>query len=160
MDCRGVHRGEGAFTLLEVSLSLLIAVLILGVGAVSLKGIDRETQIRRVAGELAASARGAMRQSLWRREPVSIEFSGDGFKAGGLAGGARWRRLPEGGRLEIRRWGEVRWREPRDGESWWFRPGQPCEPLSVRLILAEGRHEMVFDPLTASVLEEGLTVNQ
>jgi hypothetical protein len=159
MRFRSPSGANRAFTLLEVSIAIFIAMLILGVGVLSLRGIDHEAKIRVVSRELAANARSAMRDSLLRRETICIEFSADGFAGPGRAGRSPWRPLPKGGRLEIRRWGETRWREPRQGEVWWFRPGQPCEPIALRLTLREGRQEMVFDPLTASVLEERISVN-
>jgi type II secretory pathway pseudopilin PulG len=151
--------GCRAFTLLEVTIAILIAMVVLGVGVISLKGVDREAKIRRVASHLELSARTAMRESLLRKQALCIRFGPDGFTGASSSGKANWKRLPKGGIVEIRRWGESRWRKPQAGEAWWFRPGQPCEPLAVRLTLNEGRYEMTFDPLTASVLEEGIAVN-
>ncbi len=148
-----------AFTLLEVTIAILIAMLIMGVGVMSLKGVDREAKIRRVANQLELNARTAMRESLLRKRALCIRFAPDGFAGASSTGALSWKRLPKGGGLEIRRWGESSWRKPQRGECWWFRPGQPCEPLAVRITLNEGRYEMTFDPLTASVVEEGIAVN-
>ena len=154
-----VNRAVRAFTILEVIVAMVIAMLILGVAAMSLKGVDRETKIRRIASILDVTARSAMREALVRRQPQCVRFASDGFSGLAGLGKVQWKRLPKGGSLEIRRWGETRWRKPRTGEAWWFRPGLPCEPLSVRLTLPEGRYEMSFDPLTAAATEEGLAVN-
>jgi len=154
-----LNRSARAFTILEIIVAMVVAMLIVGVAVMSLKGVDRESKIRRIAAQLEWTARAAMRDALVRRQPQCVRFASDGFAASAVASSSRWKRLPKGGKLEVRRWGETRWRKPREGEAWWFHPGMPCEPLAVRFALPEGRYEMTFDPLTASVIEEGLAVN-
>ena len=154
-----VNRAIRAFTILEITVAMVIAMLILGVAVMSLKGVDRETKIRRTAALLDVTARSAMLEALLRRQAQCVQFAPNGFSGLVRSGKAPWKRLPKGGSLEIRRWGETRWRKPQTGEAWWFRPGLPCEPLSVRLTLPEGRCEMSFDPLTAVAIDDGLAVN-
>lgn len=147
-----------AFTILEVVVAMVIAMLIIGVAVMSLKGVDRESKIRQSAARLEWTARTAMREALLRRRPQCVRLATNGFAGETVSGRTNWKRLPKGGALEIKRWGEARWRKPKGGESWWFRPGMPCEPISVRLSLPEGRLEMSFDPLTAIAMDERLAV--
>jgi type II secretory pathway pseudopilin PulG len=155
-----VSRGPArAFTILEIVVAMAIAMLIVGVAVMSLKGVDRESKLRQTAARLEWTARAAMREALVRRQSQCLRLASNGYAAENPSGELRWKRLPKSGSLEIRRWGEARWRKPGPGEAWWFRPGMPCEPISIRLILPEGRYEMTFDPLTATAMDVGLAVN-
>ena len=57
--------------------------------------------------------------------------------------------LPDGWAIQVKRFGENRFRKPAKREIWEFNSEGICEPISLKLV-APGREYLVeFDPLTA-----------
>lgn len=146
------------FSILEMVLALGVISLLCGVTVLSLGALRQEEKLGRVAHRLQREAREAMREAMISQQVRQVHLRADGFSGGGSPGAERWSRLPAGMRLEVQRWGEKGWRQPRKGETWEFAPGRPCEPLAVRLRGAEGSHALYFDALTAAPLREEIEI--
>jgi hypothetical protein len=63
-----------------------------------------------------------------------------------------------GGQVEVRRYGESKYRLARKGEHWEFSPTGVCEPIELRLTSEYGVIELGFDPLTGCARKRNLTV--
>jgi hypothetical protein len=62
------------------------------------------------------------------------------------------------GVVQVRRFGERKFREARRGEFWEFSPTGICEPIEVRVESALGEIELAFDPLTGMAKRRGIIV--
>jgi hypothetical protein len=60
--------------------------------------------------------------------------------------------LPEGWKLQVRRFSETRFRRPERGEFWEFNGAGICEPITLKLVGEEESTTLQFDPLTGEVL--------
>ena len=178
------QRSTAGFTLIEVVVSFVLIVLIIGVGVLSLATESARKQITKPAGELKKYARRGLQMAINKRRTFAIQLtpdsfalregsgdstseddfgraSGDGFD--GLAGnedssgmlGAY--QLDELMTLEVRRWGEKYFRKP-EGDAWVFEPSGICEPIGIKLIHQKGFIEMEFNPLTAKVQDQSLVI--
>jgi len=146
MNAAFTHKRSRGFTLLEVCIALTIAMLILGVSVLGITGVQDEQRLRETASAIESSARDALLDAIARHRPVHLGLDG------GLPG-------TEGGSIEVKRHGEDKFREPRDGEVWEFSPTGVCEPIEVRVTTATGIIELGFDPLTAVARKKNIIVN-
>lgn len=136
---------HSAFTLVEVCLALGLCMLLLGVGALSITGMQDQARLKKSAGEIEAAARRALQEAVSTRRPVILALDGS------LGG--------EGGRVQIRRVGEKTFRSARGGEVWEFSPTGICEPVEIRVTSPAGVIELAFDPLTACAVRKDISVN-
>jgi type II secretory pathway pseudopilin PulG len=153
-------RQHSAFSLVEVMVSIFIAMLIVGIAVLSIGAVNEEARIRRAGSMLEATARTALQQSVQSQRDHWIDFSANGFSVGPDSNSYQ---MPEGGRIELRHWGERSWNPPggkRSRAQWRFSHQGLCEPLQVRMTLGRATLELQFDPLTGAVAEESLIVEQ
>jgi hypothetical protein len=129
-----------------VCIALTIAMLILGVSVLGITGVQEEQRLRETAAAIESSARDALLDAIAKHRPIHLGLDG------GLAG-------TEGGSIEVKRHGETKFREPRNGEVWEFSPTGVCEPIEVRVTTSTGIIELGFDPLTAVARKKNIIVN-
>ena len=170
------QRSTAGFTLIEVVVSFVLIVLIIGVGVLSLATESARKQITKPAGELKKYARRGLQMAINKRRTFAIQLNQDSFVLregsgdsadeddfNGLAGnedpsgmlGAY--QLDELMTLEVRRWGEKYFRKP-EGDAWVFEPSGICEPIGIKLIHQKGFIEMEFNPLTAKIQDQSLVI--
>lgn len=178
------QRFSAGFTLIEVVISFVLIVLIIGVGVLSLATESARKQITKPAGELKKYARRGLQMAINQRRAFAIQltpdsfalregsmdtagedgidrFSSDSFdesigdeSPSGMLGAYQ---LDELMTLEVRRWGEKYFRKP-EGDAWVFEPSGICEPIGIKLIHEKGFIEMEFNPLTAKIQEQSLVI--
>jgi type II secretory pathway pseudopilin PulG len=177
-------RSRAGFTLIEVVISFVLIVLIIGVGVLSLATESARKQITKPAGELKKYARRGLQMAINQRRAFSIQLTPGSFalREGSMdaAGEDRFNSLsgerfdesvddqePSGMlgayqldelmTLEVRRWGEKYFRKP-EGDAWVFEPSGICEPIGIKLIHEKGFIEMEFNPLTAKIQDQSLVI--
>ena len=178
------QRSTAGFTLIEVVVSFVLIVLIIGVGVLSLATESARKQITKPAGELKKYARRGLQMAINKRRAFAIQLTPDSFAlregsrdsareddfergSGGTfdelagdedpAGMLGAYQLDELMSLEVRRWGEKYFRKP-EGDAWIFEPSGICEPIGIKLIHQKGFIEMEFNPLTAKVQDQSLVI--
>ena len=178
------QRSSAGFTLIEVVVSFVLIVLIIGVGVLSLATESARKQITKPAGELKKYARRGLQMAINQRRAFAIQLTPDSFAlregsmdTAGEDGIDRFSRdsfdesigdealsgmlgayqLDELMTLEVRRWGEKYFRKP-EGDAWVFEPSGICEPIGIKLIHEKGFIEMEFNPLTAKIQEQSLVI--
>jgi len=132
-----------AFTLLEVIVAMSIGLIVLGVSVLSISGVQDENRLRRQATDIEETVREALFEAVSTQRPVRLALDG------GLGGD---------GVVQVRRFGERKFREARRGEFWEFSPTGICEPIEVRVESALGEIELAFDPLTGMAKRRGIIV--
>ncbi len=173
-----IKRDQG-FTLIEIVVSIFIVTLIFGVATLSFRSIQDEGRLKTESVAVKLAARKLMREAVENNRSYSMtlaptffavgptysdsqlegSFSGvDPEKAMAQIRGKR-HQFDKGILLWVRRWNEPGFRPPRvPFERWVFEPGGICEPLSLRLTYGDATISMTFNPLTAHVDDESLTV--
>ena len=170
-------RSPAGFTLIEIVVSFVLIVLIIGVGVLSLTTESARKQITKPASELKKYARRGLQMAINNRRSFAIEltpdsfalregtgvanpgedfdrFSGEEDVTAGMLGSYQ---LDDLMRLEVRRWGEKYFRKP-EADAWVFEPSGICEPIHIKLIHQKGFIEMEFNPLTAKVQDQSLVI--
>ncbi len=171
-------RSPAGFTLIEIVVSFVLIVLIIGVGVLSLTTESARKQITKPASELKKYARRGLQMAINNRRSFAIELTPDSFalrEGGGVtnleedfdrfsgdkdedsAGMLGSYQLDDLMRLEVRRWGEKYFRKP-EADTWVFEPSGICEPIHIKLIHQKGFIEMEFNPLTAKVQDQSLVI--
>ncbi len=135
---------KSGFTLIEVCVAMAIAVVILGVATMALSGLQQEGALKRAAARIETQARQALLDAVTGQRSIEIALN-----AGALGGE---------GRLQVRRYGETTFRDPKPGESWEFSSTGICEPIEVRLSSEAGVIELGFDPLTGCAKRKSVIV--
>ncbi len=67
-----MSRRAGAFTLIEIMVTLVLITLIIGIGALSIDSLNDEKKLRQPAGKLRDMAREAMRRAVTQQRSYSI----------------------------------------------------------------------------------------
>lgn len=174
---RLVGARSGAFTLIEIVITLFIISIMLGVATLSFRGVEEQGRIQRDGTAIKLAARKLMREAMTQNRSYTMSLGTRFFTTGptytpGLLENnlvdaddvvqqIRGKRvdLREGMTLMVRRWNETAFRFPRQPvEPWVFEPGGICEPLTIRLDYNGGYLVMTFNPLTAGVEEEELYI--
>lgn len=132
-----------AFTLLEVCIAMTIGMLILGVAVLGITGVQDEQKLRESAANIESMARNSLLKAISEHRPVQLSFSS------GLGGG---------GNVEVKRYGENKYRKPDSDENWEFSPTGVCEPVEIRVTSTTGVIEMGFDPLTGCARKKNISV--
>jgi type II secretory pathway pseudopilin PulG len=128
---------------LEVIVAMSIGLIVLGVSVLSISGVQDENRLRRQATDIEETVREALFEAVSTQRPVRLALDG------GLGGD---------GVVQVRRFGERKFREARRGEFWEFSPTGICEPIEVRVESALGEIELAFDPLTGMAKRRGIIV--
>jgi prepilin-type N-terminal cleavage/methylation domain-containing protein len=152
------------FTLMEVTMVLLIMSILVGYMAFAFSSLDRNQSLNESAAELEKLAHQASRSStvldrefrirFKPRQFYALEHSPDDFGVYREVDPQHFWALPPKVKLQIRRWGEKSWANPEgEGDDWIFSPSGISEPLSVRLTMENAFVELDFNPLTGTVEE-------
>lgn len=141
---RLVLRPSG-FTLIEICIAMGLCMLLLGIGVLSVTGMQDQARLRKTTAEIEGTARRSLQEAVMKQRLVELALDG------GLGG--------EGGRVQIRRVGDKTFRNARQGETWEFSPTGICEPIEVRITSPAGSIELAFDPLTACAVKKNVIVN-
>jgi hypothetical protein len=183
-------RPAGAFTLIEIMVSLVLITLIIGIGVLSIDSLNDEKKLRLPAGKMRDMAREAMRRAITQQRSFSIfinqnifmlretyvrqedvdayhKLQNESFADKSLFEDAdvvkpsqriieRYE-LGEGMTIQMRRWIETEFSEPK-GQEWVFSPSGICEPVTIRFSNEKGYIEMDFNPLTAKVQDERMII--
>lgn len=136
-------RWSAAFTLLEVLLAMTLALLIIGISALSISSIQDEAKLKRVAAGIEGSARQALADAINKQRPVRLALDGS---------------LAAGGQVMVKRYGEHKFRTAQGGEFWEFSPDGVCEPIEIQVTHELGEIELAFDPLTGMARRRGIVV--
>lgn len=144
-------RQPAAFTLLEVVIVISIMMVLIGIAAVSFRGLDQEQVLTRYAVDIQDLAGQARRTAISEGNPVFLQVGTSAVRA-------RDYQLPFADcTLEVRRWGSTKWVSPANF-AWRFEPNGVCEPIGLRVIRGDASYEMQFHPLTAMPQEERLWI--
>lgn len=165
------RRSAQGFTLIEIVVSLFIVLLIMGISTLSFDTVVTESRLEKAATALKLTARKAMRESVEKRRSYQIILMPTYLTVGrqlteqemvtGIADRPAGSRtdFEDGIVLRVKRWTDSGWRPPvENGDVWRFEPSGITEPLSVRLDYDDSYIEMQFNPLTAHVEEDGVTM--
>lgn len=139
-----VGPSAAAFTLLEVCIAMTIGMLILGVAVLGVTGVQDEQKLRESAALIESTARNSLLQAISEHRPVQLSF-GSGLRGDG--------------NIEVKRYGESKYRKPDADETWEFSPTGVCEPVEIRITSTTGTIEMGFDPLTGCARKKNISVN-
>lgn len=134
---------SAAFTLLEVCIAMTIGMLILGVAVLGVTGVQDEQKLRESAANIESTARNSLLKAISEHRPVQLAFGA------GLGGE---------GNVEVKRYGENKYRKPDSDEMWEFSPTGVCEPVEIRVTSTTGVIEMGFDPLTGCARKKNISV--
>lgn len=143
------HFAASGFTLVEVIVALSVAMLVIGVAALSITAVNDENKLRRSASQIELTAREALLEAVSAYHPVFLA----------LDGSLALSEDSEPGVVEVRRYGEKAFRQARKGEVWEFSPTGVCEPIEIRIMNRTGTIELGFDPLTGCARKKNITVN-
>lgn len=132
-----------AFTLIEVCVAMALGLLVIGVAALSIAGVQAEGRLKKAAARIELTTRRSLMEAVNRRQTVRVDLAGAFGKEGGL---------------QVRRAGEKLFRQPARGETWEFLPGGLCEPVEIRVQTEAGEVEMSFDPLTGCAVRKEVRV--
>ena len=137
------------YTLFEILLTLGIIAIALGVTTPLITGALSESPAQELVNDIQNIASGTHRDAVENGEARRIHVTDTGLQ--GAEGGVV---LPEGWELEVRRFGETRFRKPGEVEFWEFNGAGICDPLELQL--TDGEESMVigFDPLSAEVISD------
>lgn len=141
----GVRHSAPGFTLIEICIAMGLCMLILGIGALSITGMQDQAKLKKTASEIELTARKALQEAVMKQRQIELALQG-------LLGA-------EGGRVQVKRVGEKAFRNLRRGETWEFSPTGICEPLEVRVTSPAGVIELAFDPLTGCAVKKNVSVN-
>ncbi|MCW0219850.1 MAG: prepilin-type N-terminal cleavage/methylation domain-containing protein [Prosthecobacter sp.] len=133
------------FTLVEVCVAMAIGLLILGVAVMGMSGVRSEAVLKKMAARIETEARESLLQAVMEQRTVQVNLNdslGDSH-----------------GRLQVKRYGDAKFRNPTRGEVWEFSPTGVCEPVEVRVSNEVGVIELGFDPLTGCAVRKSVIVN-
>jgi prepilin-type N-terminal cleavage/methylation domain-containing protein len=155
---------QSGFTLLEVSLSVLIAVLILAVAIPSLTGVMGGSRAEKSFQAFDQVAREARRRAqsegrnyviLWGRDRRVLMRPEEPANRGESEGLLQWRIAPKE-KLELHLPAALQGKGATPDAIWTFWANGICEPAEVRYEGAEGKWSATYHPFTpqAEVLYE------
>lgn len=131
-----MQRRAAGFTLLEMIVVLVIAALIIGVGASAVAQLTEEHALRKVTHDAEVMLMQAVTRALATTQPQGVNLE----ELGGQA------------KLTVRRMGAVEF-TPAAGQRLLLRPGGLCEPLTLRWQKDAAWISATLDPLTGGFTE-------
>ncbi|MCA1964186.1 MAG: type II secretion system GspH family protein [Prosthecobacter sp.] len=140
----GPGKAACGFTLIEVCIAMGLCMMILGIGALSITGMQDQARLKKAAAEIERTARQTLQESISTRQLITLALDGTLGQ--------------EAGRVQIKRVGDKDFRNARRGEVWEFSPTGICEPIEVRITSPAGVIELAFDPLTACAVRKNVSV--
>ncbi|MEZ0387620.1 MAG: Tfp pilus assembly protein FimT/FimU [Verrucomicrobium sp.] len=171
MTARPRHRPlQQAFTLLEMSIVLLIMALLAGVCLFSFGSLSVEETLRTPAVALQGMSMEAFRRTGVFEEPQTVEFGERSFStrfrqvsgptASDPDSSSAWQKrveCPTGVRVLLRRFGSSTF-QPAAGQQMVLVPGHLCEPLTARFELGASWLQITLDPLNGSIADEEMYI--
>ncbi len=143
--CRG-------YTLFEILLALAIVAVLLGISVPLVIESMQESELEMAGTRLEKTALAAHYSALETGVPMRVGLDERGLVS--MAPGVPHGRLPDGFKLQVRRFTESRFRGPGLGEYWEFNGAGICEPITLKIVGEEESALLQFDPLTAQVIPE------
>lgn len=131
-----MQRRAAGFTLLEMIVVLVIAALIIGIGAAAVAQLTEEHELRKVANDAEGMLMRAVTRTLATTQPQSVSLEELGRQAN----------------LTVRRMGAEEF-APAAGQRLLLRPGGLCEPLTLRWQKDAVWISATLDPLTGGFAE-------
>ena len=158
------HRrlSRAGFTLLEMIIVLSLMIILAGMAALSFTSLEEGTGVEQYGNKLARMAKRASRDAVIQGRPIVIGFEkkGFGFVNETAPGKEGYCALPKGAKIGSQRWNGGKKFVEADGSSWVFYPSGICDALRFRIEAADGAMEMGFNPLTGSVVDQAVYLNQ
>ncbi|MDB6074170.1 MAG: Prepilin-type N-terminal cleavage/methylation protein [Verrucomicrobiaceae bacterium] len=156
MDC------AGGFTLLEMIIVLSLMIILAGLAALSFTSLEEGKGVEMYGNKLARMAKRASRDAVIQGRPIVIGFEkkGFGFVNETAPGNEGYCALPKDAKMGYQRWNGGKKFMAADGATWTFYPSGICDALRFRFEAADGAMEMGFNPLTGSVVDQAVFLNQ
>lgn len=144
------RRTRWGYTLFEILLALAIVAVLLGISVPLVMESMQESELEMAGTMLEETALAAHSSALETgvAKRIGLEDRGLVSKAPAVPNG----RLPDGFKLQVRRFTESRFRRPGLGEYWEFNGAGICEPIALRIVGEKESAVLQFDPLTAQVI--------
>lgn len=162
--------GAGGFTLLELTVVLVIIMMMLGIGVMSFDSVAQEHELRKPVLEFKSMTMEAVRRAALYERPQVLIFDQQGMlmrlqapRAGASEGietaGPRVKRftLPPHMVLSLRRFGSDKF-VPAAGQRLIIAPSGLCEPITARFEQGRSWFEVTLDPLTGGAREESMII--
>ncbi|HBJ85801.1 MAG TPA: hypothetical protein DDZ88_18390 [Verrucomicrobiales bacterium] len=131
-----MQRRAAGFTLLEMIVVLVIAALIIGIGAGAVAQLTEDHVLRKVAHDAEGVFMQAVTRTLATTQPQVVNLEA----------------LAQGARLSVRRAGTEEFISA-EGQRLFLRPGGLCEPLTLRWQQDTAWISATLDPLTGGFAE-------
>ena len=150
------------FTLLEMIIVLALMIILAGMAALSFTSLEEGKGVEMYGNKLARMAKRASRDAVIQGRPIVIGFEkkGFGFVNETAPGSEGYCSLPKDAKVGVQRWnGGRKWAEA-DGTTWTFFPSGICDAKRFRFEASDGAMEMGFNPLTGSVVDQAVFLNQ
>jgi prepilin-type N-terminal cleavage/methylation domain-containing protein len=144
------RRRASGFTLFEILLALGIVGVLLGVTVPMIVNSFGESETEVVSKKIEEAAKAARSSALETGESRRLGLDDRGLVS--MSASIPHAELPEGWKLQVRRFTETRFRRPERGEFWEFNGAGICEPIVLKLVGEEESVTLRFDPLTGEVL--------
>jgi len=156
MKCHFVHSKSG-FTLLEVSLAIMIALILMAVAIPSLTGVLGDAKGQTVFSTFDALVQEARERSLqeqrnyvlvWGRDRVVLLRPEEPANRAETEGAQRWK-IEKGEVLDLKLPAALTAKGATPDAIWTFWADGVCEPAEVRYKGAAGAWSAVYNPFTA-----------
>ena len=144
------RRARQGYTLFEILLALAIVAVLLGISVPLVMESMQESEIEVAEKILEESALAAHSNALQTGVAKRLGLDERGLVS--MAAGIPQGQLPDGFKLQVRRFTESRFRRPGLGEYWEFNGAGICEPIALKIVGDEESAVLQFDPLTAQVI--------
>ena len=144
------RRTRQGYTLFEILLALAIVAVLLGISVPLVMESMQESEVEAAGKLLEETALAAHSSALETGVAMRLGLNDRGLVS--MAPGVPHGQLPEGFKLQVRRFTESRFRRPGLGEYWEFNGAGICEPITLKIIGEEDSAILQFDPLTAQVI--------
>lgn len=142
---RSAARG---FTLLEIAVVLVIAMLLIGIGAVMASSLMNENAMHKAVTQIEVLGAEAVRRASTTRRQQVILFHEDRCELVDEASGSiRSAAYPANAQMTLQRYFDTK-TTPAEGQSLRVLPGCLLEPLSLTLTSSSGEFQFGLDPLT------------
>jgi prepilin-type N-terminal cleavage/methylation domain-containing protein len=166
---RPSHRAHGGFTLVEIVVTMGIAVMLLTIGIASITNVSHDRELQEPMAKLREFAKRARNQAILEQRPYQVEISprmiiirsmatapglasdnrGNGLTARAEVDRFEWEANVE---MSVRRWNKKEFAEPGK-QVWLFDRSGLCEPLAVEARSEYGYIRYKFNALDAHVEE-------
>ena len=175
---------KGGFTLLEIVIVLLIAVVVFGGAIAVMLGSSTERALTNASGEIELLAKKARTASILHQKPYAIEFRENSLRLLPFAEASKAERTTALGNeiggtavdgdtgstlredvsidpditLSVRRWNTEDFITSKKNlvPVWRFDPNGLSEPITIRMTIGESYAQDTYHPLTATIADSEL----